>query len=132
MIMKKNLMLAGLMMVSTIIFAQHHKGDRSDRAAKGAEKMKTELSLSDDQYAKVKVINEKYASSYSKLRSDTTLTVGTSHKRMKQLRDDQQTQIKSVLTKDQLTKWTAMKTKRDEDRKNHKRGKGHGSKSDKG
>ena len=125
-------MLAGLMMVSTIIFAQHHKGDRSDRAGKGAEKMKTELSLSDDQYAKVKAINEKYAASYSKLRSDTALTVGTSHKRMKQLHDDQQTQIKSVLTKEQLTKWTAMKAKRDEDRKNHKRGKGHGTKSDKG
>ncbi|MEJ0055228.1 MAG: hypothetical protein WDN75_05975 [Bacteroidota bacterium] len=76
--MKKNMMLAGLMMVSTIIFAQHHKRDASGMAAKRSEKMKTELSLTDDQYAKVKAINEKYAASYAKLRSDTSLTIGSS------------------------------------------------------
>ncbi len=130
MIMKKNMMLVGLMMVSAIIFAQHGHGkfDSSETATKRADKMKTELSLSDDQYAKVKAINEKFAASHTKLRSDTSLTIGTSHKKMEKLRADQETQIKSVLTKEQLTKWTAFKTKKEEDRKNHKRGRGHGDK----
>ena len=124
--MKKNMMLAGLMMVSTIIFAQHHKGDPSGMAEKRSEKMKTELSLTDDQYGKVKAINEKYAASYSKLRSDTSLTIGTSRKKMVKLRTDQEAQIKSVLTEAQLTKWTALKAKREEDRKNHKHKGGKG------
>jgi hypothetical protein len=126
MIMKKSMMLAGLMMVSTIIFAQHHRGDPSTMAAKRSEKMKTDLSLTDDQYTKVKAINEKYAANYSKLRSDTSLTIGTSRKKMEKMRTDQEAQIKSVLTEAQLTKWTELKAKRTEDRKNHRHNGGKG------
>ena len=119
--MKKNLMLAGLMMMSTIIFAQHHKGDKGANAIKRSEKMKTELSLNDDQYGKVKAINEKFAASHTKLRSDTSVTIGTARKRQEKLKTEHEAQIKSVLTDAQWTQWTARKSKGEDGRRQHKR-----------
>jgi periplasmic protein CpxP/Spy len=133
MIMKKYMMVAGLMAVSTIIFAQRHKGDHGASPTKQADKMKTELSLSDDQYAKVKAINEKFAASHVKLRSDTALTVGTAHKQREKLKTDHQAQLKSVLTEVQWTKWSSLKSNKFEDRKKHGHRHGHGhDKGDKG
>ncbi len=66
--MKKCSLLLGLMMVSTIIFAQR-KGDPMDRAARQADEMKKELSLDDVQYKAVKAINEDFANRHMKLRS---------------------------------------------------------------
>ena len=119
--MKKNLMLAGLMMMSTIIFAQHHKGGKDANAIKRSEKMKTELSLNDDQYAKVKSINEKFAASHTKLRSDTSVTIGTARKRQEKLKTEHEAQLKSVLTDAQWTQWTTRKSKGEDGRKQHKR-----------
>ena len=60
--MKKSIMLGAMMMMSVIIFAQnHHEKDPKEHAAKVSEKMKTVLSLSDEQFASIKNINEKYA-----------------------------------------------------------------------
>ena len=139
MIMKKNMMLAGLIMMSTIVFAQHPNEDRAGMATKRADKMKTQLSLSDDQYAKVKVINEKFAASHVALRKDTSITIGTSEKRREQLKKDHEAQLKKVLTDAQWTKWTALRATRSDDKKKHGHGRGghgHGhdghGKSDKG
>ena len=123
--MKKNVMLGALMMVSTIIFAQHPRpqGDPKAMADKRAERMKTELGLNDDQYSRVKAITEKFAENNVKLRKDTALTVGTARNRMKELRTEQQAQFKSILTADQWTKYTNMKAKRAEGWKKHRRGK---------
>jgi Phage integrase, N-terminal len=121
--MKKNVMLVALMMVSTIIFAQHPHGDPKAMADKRADRMKKELSLNDDQYGRVKGINEKFAESHVRLRADTALSVGTVRNRMKAMRTEQEAQLKSVLTADQWTKWTALKAKRMEDWKKQKHGK---------
>src|SRR5450755_3373736 len=90
--MKKHVMLMALMMMSTMIFAQRHKPDPKAMADKRTDKMKTELSLNDDQYSKVKTINENFALRHVQLRRDTSLTVGTVRNQMKKLRTEHQTQ----------------------------------------
>lgn len=131
--MKKSMMLMGLMLVSTIIFAQHRGFHRDSTGTKHLEKMKTDLSLNDDQYARVKAINEKFTASRVKLRSDTSLTVGTMRNRMKKLETDKEVQFKGVLTETQWTKWTTARTKHQEDRKKHRHhGGDHKGKGEKG
>lgn len=121
--MKKNVMLLALMMISTIIFAQHAHGDLKAASTRRADFMKKALTLNDDQYARVKTINETFAESHAKLRTDTAQSVGTLHNRMRQLKTDQDAQLKGVLTADQWTKYTALKTKRAEGWKKHRHGK---------
>jgi len=118
--MKKNVMFLVLMMMSTIIFAQRHHGDKgSGRSGQ----LKKELSLSDDQVSKVKSIKTKYAERNAAIRKDTSLTQGTARKQMKNLMADQETELKGVLTADQWTKYTALKARRSEERKKHQHGK---------
>ncbi|HET9279775.1 MAG TPA: hypothetical protein VFN95_16380 [Flavitalea sp.] len=102
--MKKCSLLLGLMMVSTIIFAQR-KGDPMDRAARQADKMKTELSLDDVQYKAVKAINEDFANRQMKLRGDSTLSKQDMQKKARTLRDEKNAAISKVLTEDQKSKW---------------------------
>ncbi len=114
--------LLGIMMVSTIIFAQRHGEHRGEKTTKRSEKMKTELKLNDDQYAKINAINEKFRTDHSKLKSDTSLTVGTARKRQQKLKTEHEAQLKSILTDSQWTQWSARKTKKEEGRRGHKRG----------
>jgi len=101
-----------LVMVSTVAFAQKkHGGDFHNGKTNSANRMKQELSLSDDQYNKVKAINEKYASKYSAVRQDTSLTRGRASSKFRSLKTEQVAELKEVLTADQWTKWTAQKNK---------------------
>lgn len=102
--MKKYGLLLGLLMVSTIMFAQR-KDDPMDRAARQADKMKTELSLDDVQYKAVKAINEDFANRQLKLREDSTLSKQEKQKKAWTLRDDKNGAIAKVLTEDQKSKW---------------------------
>ena len=119
--MKKNVIFLGLMMLSTIIFAQHHTGDSKNTGR--LERMKKELSLTDDQVGKVKAIKTKFAERYATIRKDSSLTQGSAWNQSKKLRAEQETELKSVLTADQWTKYAAMKAKRGEEQKKHHRGK---------
>ena len=121
--MKKNVMFLGMMMMSTIIFAQRQQGDPNAMATRRSERMKKELSLSDDQYTKVKTVNMKFAERYAGIRADASLTQGTARAQMEKLKVEQETQLKGVLTADQWTKYAAMKAKHGEERKKHHRGK---------
>jgi Spy/CpxP family protein refolding chaperone len=111
--MKKSVVFAGLMAMSTIIFAQEggRNHDRTAMNAKRIERMKTELSLTEDQVTKVKAINEKFTKSFELLRKDTAISVGASRARARKLIDNQQSEIKSVLTPAQQTKWAEYKDK---------------------
>ena len=124
--MKKNMMLVVLVLISAVTFAQRGKRDHDPkvRAAKSADHMKKELSLNDDQYAKVKSVNEKFSERYAAVRKDTSLTRGRTMNRMKTIRSEQQTELKKILTPDQLTKWEALKAKKHQERKDHFRHKG--------
>lgn len=114
---KKYVMVMAMMMVSVIIFAQRHGGDPQAAAAKRSEKMKTELSLTDDQYTRVKELNDKAAVQQAALRNDSSLSKSEKMTRMKQLRADHDTQLKSILSEEQWTRWTAIRSERGGKRK---------------
>ena len=120
--MKKNVMFLGLMIMSTIIFAQGQKRDSHARGAQRSDYLKKELSLNDDQVTKVKAIKTKFAERQAAIRKDTSLTQGTARKESMKLRAEQESELKGVLTPDQWTKYTAMKAKRGEGRKKYHRG----------
>lgn len=118
MIMKKSLMLAIVMMTSTIIFAQHakssHKG-HTDRF----EKMKTDLALTDAQYASIKSIDTKYNNKRDALKNDSAQTREAKGAAFKTMRTDEENEIAALLTPDQKTKWDQLKTEHGEKRKEH-------------
>jgi hypothetical protein len=129
MIMKKQVMLAALMLVSTIIFAQEKpQHDRKKGYKHRSEHLKKALLLTDDQYTKVKSINESFMKQFAAIRNDTAMSQGTAHARTKKLREEHKTQMRSVLNDPQWAKWTEMH-KRGHDGKrpshHHRPGNGH-------
>lgn len=121
--MKFKVIFSALMMSAVMFVSQAnaqtdgpkhpHKGEGEGFSPKKqTEWMKTELSLSDDQTAKVETINQKY--------SDKRKAMHQEHrKQMKALRDDQEKEFKSVLSKEQIAKLEAKKAERKEKRKQH-------------
>ena len=111
-------MLAIVMMTSTIIFAQHaknsHKG-HTDRF----EKMKTDLALTDAQYASIKSIDTKYNSKREALKNDSAQTREAKGTAFKTMRTEEENEITALLTTDQKTKWDKLKAERGEKRKEH-------------
>ncbi len=105
MIMKKSFVFVVVMMASTIIFAQrpghapHKHGDGN------LEKMKSELSLDDKQYATIKDINQKYFTRSAELRKDSMQTREKKFVALKTLRQEKDKEIKAVLTPEQKAKW---------------------------
>lgn len=106
---KKNAMLMILVMTSTVIFAQRHNVDPQARAEKFNDYMKKELSLSDDQYSKVKVINQTFGERFRNIRKDSTVTREASRTEMKKIHEEHNTALKGVLTEKQYAQWTALK-----------------------
>jgi Spy/CpxP family protein refolding chaperone len=103
----KKVLLAVMVMVGTVALAQKNHGDHKRGLTNSADRMKQDLSLSDDQYTKVKGINEKYASSYSAVRQDTSLTRGRAASKLNKLKTDREAELKKVLSAEQWTKWTS-------------------------
>lgn len=102
-------MVLGLMMLSTIIFAQG-KADPKRRMKNEAERMKTELSLDDVQYKSIKSINEEYGGKYSKVRGDSTLSKEAVQQQMKTLRLEKNAAVKKVLTTEQNARWESYRS----------------------
>ena len=100
---KKSIIFAMAMMVGVFAFAQ--KIDRKEMAAKQAEKMKTELSLTDQQFEKIKQIHEKFASSQARLLADTAIARENKVVERKRMNDERMSEIKGVLTEEQQKKW---------------------------
>ena len=108
--MKKNsIVLIVLMMISTGIFAQR-RADGKGRTDRFSDYMKKELSLTDDQYAKVKTINQTFGDRFRKLRRDSTLTKEARHNEMEKIRADHAAALKGTLTDKQYAQWTALRT----------------------
>jgi hypothetical protein len=103
------IVLSALMMISSVMFAQ-----QKNKAAHGArlEKMKSELSLNDTQYASIKGINKKYAEQISKIKKDSTSNKTEKHSAVKTLREQKAKEVNAVLTADQKTKYEKLKQER--------------------
>ncbi len=125
--MKKNVMLAALMLVSTIIFAQRkpHRDNKKGHE-RHTEHLKKSLLLTDEQYTKVKSINETFAKQFTAIRKDTAMTQGTARTKTRKLREGHKAQMGTVLNEPQLAKWTEMRTQGKRGKKPHdyKRGRG--------
>jgi hypothetical protein len=103
MIMKKYVVFAGLMMISTIIFAQQ-KSDAGSKHGKHGERLKKELSLTDDQYNSFRGINKDFAGKMSVIRKDSTLAKEVRRDKLKSLKSEKDAALKKVLTEEQFKK----------------------------
>lgn len=108
----KNLMLAVMIaagsMISVAGYSQDKQMDPEARAKKVTEKMKTELSLSDDQYKKVYDINLKYGEKMHDIRKQD----GDRQAKMNEVRDlnkAKNDELGAVLSKEQMDKYKEMK-----------------------
>jgi hypothetical protein len=98
-----------MMMISVFVFAQ--QPDRTAMVVKPAEKMRTELSLTDQQFEKVKQIQEKFASGHARLLADTAMARENRVVERKRMNDERIAEIKRVLTEEQYKKWSEFREK---------------------
>ena len=87
------------------------KMDVNARADRQTEQMASQLSLSEEQKAKVKIVNEKYAKKMQDLRANTEDRTQLRPK-MQTMRQEQQTEIGKYLTKEQTDKWAKIQDER--------------------
>ncbi len=90
-------------------------GKGGDKAAKGKEKfekLKTDLSLTDDQAKKVQDVMMEQREKMKGMKDDTTLTPDQKKEKMKAGRAEVDAKISALLTPEQKAKWDAMKKNR--------------------
>ena len=90
-------------------------GKGGDKAAKGKEKLdklKTDLSLTDDQAKKVQDIMMEQREKMKGMKDDTALTKEQKMEKMKAGRAEVDAKISALLTPEQKAKWDAMKKDR--------------------
>jgi hypothetical protein len=90
-----------------------HEEEAKQHAEKRLERMKTELSLTDDQVAKLKIQDENTRSQMKAIRDNESLDHSAKREQMMALMNTAKEQRKAVLTQDQLKKM-------EESKKDHK------------
>lgn len=73
-----------------------------------AERIATQLGLTDDQKEKIRPILMDRAHKIADLRKDTTMEKSERIAKMKEIVDDTNNKLKEVLTPDQFTKWQSL------------------------
>ena len=114
--MKKHLVLIAFIMAGTVVFAQD-KGRGHQRDV--TEEMRKELPLSDDQYSRIKAIDESYRAHLHDLRIDSARTKEEKMKSMRSLGDARRKEIDGVLTQQQRDDWSKRQTARREEHRAH-------------
>ena len=94
-------------LLSTVSYGQRQAPDPETRAKKMTEKMKTELSLTDDQYNKMYDINLKYAGKMQDLRKQEGDRQAKMTE-MKEINKSRKEEYKAVLSEEQMTKLKEM------------------------
>jgi methionine-rich copper-binding protein CopC len=97
------------MLVSVSSFAQEKMQHKTpeEKAKMMSDKMKTELTLSDEQYQKVQTINLDFANKTSAVPKDGDKSAWMS--KMKECNEARSKSLKEVLTPDQFTKYETIK-----------------------
>lgn len=95
-----------MMMFSLNVYAQE-KSDSSLHETH-ALRMKTELSLSDEQFSRVKALNEKLRADQARLRADTSATRAGIISATKSMLAERDKKMKEILSKEQYEKWMSM------------------------
>lgn len=82
------------------------------RMQKGLERMKTDLSLSDDQYSRMKAGREKMKSQMTAIRENSSLSFDQKKQQIRSLKQTGMEEMKSVLNAEQLKKMDEMKARK--------------------
>ena len=91
---------------------QERNAKSQERSNTRMEKMKTDLGLSDEQSAKLKSSREAMAEKMKALREDKSLNDENKKEQVKELRNKQKEEMKSILTEEQLKKFEEQKHQR--------------------
>jgi len=118
--MKRILMAVALTFVAVTMFAQEKEFKKEGRHDGRSEAMKSALALTDDQVNKINAIQERYHGRMLSLRHDSTLTKDKRHEELRTLNAERQTEINSVLTKEQQDKWKSIKEEKRQGKKEFK------------
>jgi len=89
---------------------EHGKGKMD--AAKGMEKMKENLALSNDQVAKLNAQKEAFKTKAEAIKNNETLSADQKKEQFKALREERKNTFKSILTPDQVKKMEETKHKK--------------------
>jgi hypothetical protein len=116
--MKKSIMFLGLMVVTTVILAQQ-KADPRERATKHANRMKSELALTDVQYNAIKAIDEEYTTKQSTVFKDSTLSKESKRQQLRELSLQKASAIEKVLSEEQRSKWAAARAEHTKRKQSH-------------
>lgn len=110
------IVLSALMVIGSAVFGQTTEKQRNHGEGH-LKKLRSELALTDEQYASIKTINQKYRDEFSVLRSDSSQERNQKHVTMKKLRDERGKEIDAVLSSEQKVKLEALQKERAEQRK---------------
>ena len=123
--MKTRLLVMVGMMISTTMFAQQGARDSRKPEASGFERMKRELALTEDQYASVKRIDNKYEKKHEEQKIKLDRRRFEEKEEMRAFRLDREREMRKVFTPDQNLKWDKFKSERNKENETHrKHGKG--------
>ncbi|RAW00597.1 hypothetical protein [Pseudochryseolinea flava] len=115
--MKKSFVFGICVMMCTMVFAQHQGSyHRHDKVAL-IDKMKTELTLSEEQYASIKSINEKYHAKRVAVRKDSAIAKEEKSKTLKSLQESRRKEMNTVLTPAQSEKWKTLQQQQKQQRR---------------
>ncbi len=117
--MKTKLMVVVALIVSVTAMAQKPVKDASKPEARGVERMKQELSLTDEQYASIKNIKSEYAKKRDSERKKYEQSRLEERKTMQSLRVEHEREIRKVLTPEQTKKLDEQKAQRAERYRKH-------------
>lgn len=109
-----------LLTISIASFSQDKKQHKTpeEKAQMMTDKMKTELSLNDDQAQKVHAANTDFINKTWELKKDGAANTQDGKDKIKPFKEEYHTALKAILTPEQFTKFEAWKEeKKDEKRK---------------
>lgn len=112
----KSLCLGLCLTIAVASFAQTKKHYKTpeEKAQAITDKMKTELSLTDDQYQKVHTANVDFVSKTWELKKGGDANTQQAKDKIKPIKKEYHTAIKGILTPEQLTKFEAMKNEKED------------------
>jgi Spy/CpxP family protein refolding chaperone len=105
----KKLMLSLLMtgMLTGVAVAQEQKDMKQD-AKEWDKKVKTELSLTDEQVAKYDAVCKEYEGKFDEIKKDASISKEAQKAKKMELKKEKQAKMFEFLTPDQQTKYTAL------------------------
>lgn len=105
--MKTNGLIMLMALVSLNVLGQRNRNLLPDEEQ--LAKMKTELSLTEDQVTRLQMINETFQEEGVLLNADTTMSAGQVAAENTRILRERNAGIRTVLTKDQFSRWMAIK-----------------------